>query len=309
MNNAVTIPTPAESLHLATTEIIFSKILVAIDFSAQTTQVLKTAIAIADCCHSEIVFVHATWPEICGTGAELVPVGCYELDLEIAQQKMADLVAAEPRLQLIKHREIVAYASAVELVRQTVESEKTDLVILGSHGASGLERLALGSIAESMLRHIGCPSLIVGPRSTYSVRPFRSILLASSLKPSALRAAQYASALAEKFHGKFTLLHVMERRPETTQVEPELTEQRAREALDSLIPGDMNFYGKARVRVEYGDAAEIISHIAECECASLIVCGVSEVAALADHTLGSVLVNVIRRASCPVLCVAHHFVT
>jgi len=303
MNNAVTIPAPAESLHLATTEIIFSRILVAIDFTAQTSQVLETAIAIAKCFHSEIVFLHAATPVIYGTGAEFIPVESYELNLEIAQQKMADLVAREPMLQSIKHREIVAYASAIHMVRQTVESEKIDLIIAGSHGASGLERLALGSVAESMLRHLGRPVLIVGPHSTPSVSPFSSILLASSLRPSALRAAQYASGLAEKFHSKLTLLHVIEHAPKTT----ELLDERIRKALDSLVPGDMNLYGKAQTLLEYGEPAEVISHVAKCEHASLIVCGVSEDAVLADHTLGSVLANVIRKATCPVLCVRHHF--
>ncbi|WP_130422562.1 universal stress protein [Edaphobacter modestus] len=49
------------------------------------------------------------------------------------------------------------------MINRVAVQEKADLIIVGSHGASGLERLVLGSIAESILHHAICPTLIVGP--------------------------------------------------------------------------------------------------------------------------------------------------
>jgi len=57
----------------------------------------------------------------------------------------------------------VAYADAVDLIEHMASEEKIDLIVLGSHGSSGLERLALGSVAEAVLRKAGCPVLVVGP--------------------------------------------------------------------------------------------------------------------------------------------------
>jgi nucleotide-binding universal stress UspA family protein len=89
--------------------------------------------------------------------------------------------------------------------------EKVDLIVLGSHGSSGLERLALGSVAETVLRKAACPVLVVGPNCRTEQHPFRSILFATNLETTGLRAAQYASALLEHVHGRLTLLHVIEK--------------------------------------------------------------------------------------------------
>jgi universal stress protein F len=74
----------------------------------------------------------------------------------------------------------------------------------------------------------------------------------------------------------------------------------------SLLPSDIDSYSKADMHVAYGKPADAITFIAQEACASLIVCGVRENAALADHTLGSTLAQVIRQAHCPVLCIRAH---
>ncbi len=294
--------------HLATSEIIFRKLLVAVDFSVQTPQVLKTAIAVANCFSSELVLVNATTPVVYGTGVEPVPIETFEVNLESARSMMAALVSSEPALKLIRHHEIVVYANALDLIQKVVEDEKIDLIIAGSHGASGLERLALGSVAESLLHYVSCPVLIVGPHSTFSKKPFRSILYSTDLRGFGLRGAQYASGLAERFHGKLTLLHVIESGAESTTVQPELAESNIREPLERLLPPDLNAYCKATVLIEYGEAGDIITRVARSECASLIVVGIREHKTLADHTPKSTLSQVIREAMCPVLCVRHRLV-
>lgn len=307
MTTAVTISATDETPHLATTEVVFQRILVAIDFSAQAKQVLKTAAAVATCFNAELFLVHAATPVVDGVGADTIPCNAYAANLDAAYARMADLVASEPALQSIRHREIVKYAAPVELVEQAIRVHDADLVIAGSHGARGLERLALGSVAEAILRHVKCPVLIVGPHATGFISPFRSVLLASKLGLSELRAAQYASGLAEKFHGKLTALHVIENAKEVDGVEPELIEERVEQELTRLLPSDLQLYSAGEVKAAYGRPAETITSIARENCASLIVCGVRENAALGDHTLGSTLAGVIRQAHRPVLCVRHHF--
>ena len=300
-----TMPAAEVTPHLATTEVAFHRLLVAIDFSANAMQVLKTAAAIAASFNAEMLLVHAAAPVVYGTGSEYISGNAYTANLEAAHAQLAELIAREPALQAIHHREIVKYASPVDLVEQAVETHKIDLVIAGSHGAHGLERLALGSVAEAILRHVNCPVLIVGPRATSSVCPFRSVLLASKLQLTELRAAQYASALAEKFHGKFAALHVIENVRDTNDI---AAEQHARQELARLLPPDLHLYSEGDVKAVPGRPADTITRIAQQDCASLIVCGVSEAPALADHTPGSTLAQVIRHAPCPVLCVRHHFI-
>ena len=295
--------------HLATSEISFRRILLAVDFSTQTAPALKAALSLAKAFQAEIILVNAAVPSVYGTGAESAPIVTLRLNLDVAKAQMARLISSEPGLQEVKHHDVVAYARPLDLVRQVVQDQRVDLVIAGSHGARGLERLALGSVAESILRHIMCPALILGPHAEASENVFQSILLATDLKVATLRAAQYASSLAERFHSKLTLLHVIEPRSKTADVEPELTERHVMRSLKSLLPSDLSNYCKASLRVECGKPGDLISHVAKCESASLIVSGVGEHSSFADHTPWSTLAQVIREARCPVLCVRHEFAT
>lgn len=48
---------------------------------------------------------------------------------------------------------------------RTAEDEKADLIIMGSHGRTGLRHVLLGSVAERVVRHAPCPVLIVGKKT------------------------------------------------------------------------------------------------------------------------------------------------
>ena len=288
---------------LQTSEIIVTKLLVAIDFSPQTPRTLETAIAIARPFGAELILANATVPKIYGTGAEPVPLETFDVQLDIAKAMMRELVTNCDQLKGIKTREIVAYSDPATLIEQIVKDEKVQLVITGSHGAKSIERLASGSIAQSILQRIPCPTIIVGPHSTAVQHPFRSILLATDLERTGLRAAQYASGLAERFHGKLTLLHVMDRKTMSEHNRPEFSEEDLLSALRRLLPPDLGIYTSGEVRIEYGKAGEVITHVAHSLCPSLIVMGLREGALLADHSPRSTLAHVIRESHCPVLVV------
>src|SRR6266702_3537008 len=212
-----------EGVHLATSDIHFKRIVVGIDFSKQAALALKTASAIGRIFGSEIFLVNAVSPFVYGTGKE----------------EMKRIVASEPRLHGLRLKTTVAYAGAVDLIEQVASEEKVDLIVLGSHGSSGLERLVLGSVAETVLRKAACPVLVVGPNCRAEQHPFRSILCATNLETTGLRAAQYASALSEHVHGRLTLLHVIENQTNVPSVESGLIENRLKQELQSLLPSNV----------------------------------------------------------------------
>jgi nucleotide-binding universal stress UspA family protein len=301
------IPLFDEGPHLATSEIRFTRILVATDFSKPAELALKTAIAISELFDSKIFIVHATSPFVYGTGTEALPLEVYNVNLDAAIEKMHQIVEGEPALGKREPKTIVAYAGAVELIEQVTHDENIDLIVVGSHGASGIERLALGSVAETILRRATCPVLIVGPHSKAELHPFRSIVFASDLETTGLRGAQYAAALAESVHGKLTLLHVLKESASQPDTTAEVAEDHAMHELQRLLPPDIDRYCKATVRVEYGSPAEAIAGVALSESASLIVVGLRD-RVLADHTPWSTLSHVIREVTCPVLGVRGHLV-
>ena len=291
--------------HLATSEILLQTIVVAVDFSPYSRRALKEALSIARCFGSELLLVHGATPAIYGT--EPIPPECFDAGLDVARARMADLIAEEPELQEFSHREFVAYARAVDLVQQVVAENKADLVVAGSHGARGVELLALGSVAESILSKVPCPVLIVGPHCTAEAHPFRAILFATDLEATGLRSAQFASGLAERFHSPLTMLHVVQKNSSRSEIEPEpLDEDHARRKLFQLLPDDLSTYTTATVRVEHGKAAEVIPYVADSSHASLIVTGFGPNSPFGHHSLWSTLSQVIRQAPCPVLSIRSH---
>jgi nucleotide-binding universal stress UspA family protein len=157
-----------------------------------------------------------------------------------------------------------------------------------------------------VLRKAACPVLVVGPNCHGENRPFRSIIFATDLETTSLRAAQYASALAERFNGRLTLLHVAKDAPRVPGVQSDVVETRLRQEVQSLLPADVELFCKPKVRLEYGSPAQVITGVAESESASLIVVGLRNRKPLAEHAPWSTLSHVIREAKCGVLGVRGH---
>jgi len=292
--------------HLATSFVQFSRILVGMDFSEPAVKALQLAVTIAAEFGAELFIVHAVSPFMYGDAQEPMPAAVLGAQLEAAKNKMKELVASEPRLVGLRLKTTVAPGAALDLIDEVSTEDKVTLVVLGSHGASGLEKVVLGSVAETALRKLSCPVLIVGPKCHIVQHPFRSILFASDLNTTGLRAAQYASALSEHVDGRITMLHVIENRPNLLGLDFDLFENALRQKLQRLLPSDVELFCSPKIRIEVGSPAQIITKVAESESASLIIVGLRNRSALADHSPWSTLSNVVREARCGVLVVRSH---
>jgi nucleotide-binding universal stress UspA family protein len=301
-------PIRDEGPHLATSDIRFKRILVGTDFSKPAAQALKTAITISQLFGSQLLLVHAASPFASVSGAEAMPLEVFNVNLDAARAEMNQIISSEPGLSALQPKTTVAYADALELIGQVASEEKVDLIVVGSHGASGLELLALGSVAEAVLRQATCPVLIVGPNCKAEQHPFRSIVFATDLETTGLRGAQYAAALAERGHGKLTFLHVTNKRSGDQGVQSELIENHLERELRRLLPPDVERYCKSKVSLQYGRPAEVIVAAARSEDASLLVVGLRARSPLADRSPWSTLSHVIREVNCAVLGVRSHLV-
>jgi nucleotide-binding universal stress UspA family protein len=300
-------PTIDHEPHLAAGEIFFDRILVATDFSAPANNALKTAISISQLFRSKLSIVHASSPVINGVDAGPVPQEMINANLDADKEQMNQLVLGEAGLGELNPHTLVTYADPVGLIKQTAREVKADLIVVGSHGPRGLERLALGSVAEAVLHQATCPVLIVGPKCKVQQYPFRSILFATDLRTTGLRGAQYATGLAERFHATLTFLHVVIGKSTSSGVELEVVDDRTKRELQRLLPADIDRSCRAKVLLEFGSPAKVIASVAQAECASLIVVGLKD-HALADHDPWSTLSHIIREVNCAVLGVRAHLV-
>ena len=101
--------------------------------------------------------------------------------------------------------------AAKEIVRYAGEWS-ADLVILGTHGRSGFDRFALGSVAEKVLRKASCPVLTLPPGSSGSQQAveYRELLCPTDFSETSKSALDFAVALAVRSKGAVTALHVVD---------------------------------------------------------------------------------------------------
>ncbi len=191
-----------------------------------------------------------------------------------------------------------------------------DLIVLGTHGRSGFERLMLGSVAERVLRLAPCPVLTVprqtGGQAAHEAAVFKHILCPVDFSEPSLRALEYAFSLARESNAGVTLLHSTEALAEQGTPEsltfnvPEFRrelERQAKERLMALIPAGAGDWCRPSAVVTSGKAwREIITMATERQ-ADLIVMGVLGRGAIDLMLFGSTTQHVVRQSTCPVLTV------
>ena len=104
-------------------------------------------------------------------------------------------------------------SAAAEILDQAA-GMKADLLVIGTHGRSGFERLVLGSVAEKVLRKASCPVMTV-PKRLPDAMPtgpvvYNRILCPVDFSESSLHALKYAISMAKEADGRLTVLHVVE---------------------------------------------------------------------------------------------------
>lgn len=185
-----------------------------------------------------------------------------------------------------------------------------DLLVLGTHGRSGVDRLLLGSVAEKVLRKAPCAVLTVPPRAGDTPQApveFKSILCAVDFSPSSLLALGFALDLARQAGGRLTMLHAIEwlaeddiARTDVLALRDELKE-RARMRLREAVRGESRTWSEITETVTMGRAHREILHHAEASRADLVVMGAQGRGGAGRLLFGSTTEQVVRAAGCPLL--------
>ena len=217
------------------------------------------------------------------------------------------------RVSGLKVEIVMRKGNVVQEILSQARMSRSDLVVIGSHGRGGVQRLALGSVAEKVLRLATCPVLTVRrgvKRARRSRSPFETILCPTDFSAVSNKAVAYAKRLAEEADAKLILMSAVEW-PFDEAVMPgavaelrKSLESKATEALTRLLPRSASHRPPpAQAIVAVGKASAAIVKVARGRSADLIVMGVSGRGALDIAVLGSTTHHLIRKGAWPVLTV------
>jgi nucleotide-binding universal stress UspA family protein len=300
--------------------VVINRILCPVDFSEYSERAFEHAVAIARWYKSAITVLH------------VVDVRLQTPDVP----SLAPIALAPPALTLTAHEQItselhriVAAAAATDVAIETVVRDgrpdtvilelaaelPADLLVVGTHGRSGFDRLVMGSVTEKVLRKAVCPVLSVPPRSHDDSRTpvaLKSILCPVDFSESSMEALQCAVSLAEESDGRLTVLHVADAlSPHDLPVYDLQTvaefqaerDRRLRQRLADFVPGAARAYCTIEERVTSGKPWREILRVAEEQQAELIVMGVRGRNSADVMFFGSTTHHVVRQATCPVLTI------
>ncbi|HWR37318.1 MAG TPA: universal stress protein [Clostridia bacterium] len=276
-------------------------ILVATDFSEYSAKALDYGAQIAQRYDSTIHLLHVIRP---GIPNELLSPQSLPDDIEREKQAAEEqLQSWAQRLNEIQYKTWLKYGDVPEVVKTLMAVENVDLIVLGTHGRSGLKKLVLGSVAQAIFREADCPVLTIGPKTHDIALPgkLRNVLYAVDPLEESHCALDYAVSLAEKNGATLTLLHVM---AQDTPARPSLErEAECRELVAGLIPGDAQLAAAANCRIEFSKSpTSMIIAVAHELPADLLVMDVRREEAWTAH-LPDNAYAVVAQAACPVLTV------
>ena len=144
-----------------------AKILVPVDFSEQSLKALQYAVCFAEQFGAEITLQHVVQPVVypseLGYALDEIPLLSEQALVKSAGQRIAKLAmdAIKPPL---KCQTLVSIGNPFHEITSAAQERNVDLIIIATHGYTGIKHVLMGSTAEKVVRHAPCPVLTVRER-------------------------------------------------------------------------------------------------------------------------------------------------
>jgi nucleotide-binding universal stress UspA family protein len=280
----------------------FSTILIATDYSEASHVAVRMAALLARRFGAVLKVLH-----VLEDSARAYPFPVPPGVRELARDRLLELVG-ELRNAGLTVNAVFEEGIAAEQIVDSARGTSADLVVLGSHGRSGLPRWVHGSVAEKVVRASPVPVLTVHPADRLPDDPgriFRKILVPTDFSVASGKGVDLAIQLALELEASLTILHVCEL-PAPLYVTPDVereVEAQARRSLAGVLSGARSRVPNAESALSRGSPwAEIVGASSS---------GTFDVVVLSTHGrrgwargfLGSVAEKVVRLAPTMVLTV------
>jgi nucleotide-binding universal stress UspA family protein len=288
-------------------------ILCPIDFSEFSTRAYRHALSLAEHYGAQLVVLHvvelwrypfADYAATAGDYAQFCQ-SLHEAGVEKLKEFVKNYICNEIQPELV-----VREGRAPDTILSFAKSQKTDLIVMGTHGRRGFDRLMLGSTTDRVMREASHPVLAVcqAPRESVAasekghyVHHLNRILLCTDFSENSERALEYAISATEEYNAELTLMHVVEHVASAArmgEVVATCTQQ-----LDKLIPPEKRKTLKMKTVVRIGEPYQQIIEYTQQAQIDLVMMGVRGAGALDRAIFGSTTYRVIQLGPCPVLVV------
>jgi nucleotide-binding universal stress UspA family protein len=312
---------------------MYSKIMVPLDGSPLAEHALPYAVTLAKRLDAELLLLRVTEvaPLLDDTpDKELEVIKGAEDYLELVRNAIID-PASESALDPEKVRTLVAYGDSKRELTELAPFEKTDLIVMTTHGRTGLTKLVAGSVATKIVRNVDIPVVLIRPEKIDKTEPLEETLHeATSLEvpennmrvvvtldgtPEAEVAVDKAVELASNLGASLYLLRVvspytpMEYSDVSTGYvldNTEETQYRREEAYKYLdkVQERITAMGFNSVKVvRIGNAADEITDYVSKVQASMVVMATHARGRLGSVLMGSVAEEIVRRSHLPVMVI------
>ena len=284
----------------SSTKVTFKNILFLTDFTEASQPAMEYATELAGRYGAKFYAGHVQTPDTpqCLEGPALITYfnivreqKCAQLNNLIKPHKLdSETLLAEG---------VVEYAA-----QRWIALHGIDLIVVGTHGRQGLQRMLLGSTAELILRGATCPVLTVGPhvsRRKHDGEHIDRILFATDLTPQSEFAISYALSFAHERCAHLTCMYVIDKSSDIRDHRRILSV--CEKELRNLVPSDAGLWCEPQVVVSEGNPAEEIVEFAERDNTDLIVLGLPKEKAFSSLFRTGVTYGVVSNAPCPVLTV------
>jgi nucleotide-binding universal stress UspA family protein len=204
---------------------------------------------------------------------------------------------------------VVTKGMASDVILSVAQAHDAGVIVMGTHGRRGFDRLMLGSVTNRVIRTAPCPVLVVGKSPHESaakgeeqgrIHRLIRILFCADFSQNSEQALKYALSAREEYDAELTLLHVVE--GPTSEMGKE-AKSAATEKLRQLIPADARKSSKFKTAVRVRKPYQQIIEFAQQTQADMVAMGVRGRGALDVAVFGSTTYRVMQLGPCPVLAV------
>ncbi|WP_027138689.1 universal stress protein [Gaetbulibacter saemankumensis] len=182
------------------------KIIVPIDFSEHSEFALKTAARLARKYDAEVLVLHMLeMSDLMLTASEGLQYEKASFFIKLSEQKFEDFLKKD-YLSDIKITPIIKHFKVFSEVDDVAKEHRADLIVMGSHGASGVKEFFVGSNTERVVRNSEIPVLVV--KNMLNDVDFNDVVFACDFEEDAIKPYINASKMFNLIGGKLKLVYV-----------------------------------------------------------------------------------------------------